>query len=783
METSEVSGSKLTALREHLDDGDFDSFEDVWMEVLQEPDSIGPSELGQLLDIGQDLVAKTLNLTREESRAHTLLELLLPIAAQVSANSPGAPGGLGQPELRLLRLLLRVAPSKREYRNRFVELFDELFDASSAERAFFDAVGLRESQDLRRAIERFERLSRFVPGAVVYHESGWGIGQVLDIDPIVGHVRVDLEHKKDHRIALAAVDSILQVIPEHGFRALRFRGGQALRDLALNDPVRLVETVLESFGNPMPLKDLKGRLVPDVIQLADWTRWWGGAKARLRETGRFRIGDRSPFRVERLSRKTSYDEDLASQFATASWKDQCQISRLVFKGGPAEYPRAFETIRAELRKLVDDPVAAEKSANHGRTSGSAGKSVVAERRIFAALLLSRVDSDGDSSGSASLRLALSQTDTDTLLQVLENNNQGEEIQALLLAFREARPEAARSVFRQAHLAKSDTLRDEVRRHLEEREPATIAEFVQELLRSPRLSPEAFCWYAERRFKKDQSSVSLEPLVQLSDREFLSVVMDVLEHVIDRSARVSYVALKDVFRRLEGILYHRQGAFFGDTVVEFPHATLSTIHRRLVQCNDYFQRYGTRLIEILTTRVPRLTQDEADDHIWWDRDAIYVTERGLQRRMDEFRVLTQEKIPAIIEAIGRAAEFGDLSENAEYTSALEERDMLTKRGAAMEAEIKKVKVLGPEDVKDDDRISLGHRVRAKDLDTGEEKTYSILGPWDGSPEDGVISYRSPLGEIFLGHRLGEEFVAELPGSTRRLKILAISSHFEPAPSSV
>ena len=47
------------------------------------------------------------------------------------------------------------------------------------------------------------------------------------------------------------------------------------------------------------------------------------------------------------------------------------------------------------------------------------------------------------------------------------------------------------------------------------------------------------------------------------------------------------------------------------------------------------------------------------------------------------------------AIGRAAAFGDLSENAEYTSALEERDHLTKRATQLKADLDKAKTITTE----------------------------------------------------------------------------------------
>ena len=57
---------------------------------------------------------------------------------------------------------------------------------------------------------------------------------------------------------------------------------------------------------------------------------------------------------------------------------------------------------------------------------------------------------------------------------------------------------------------------------------------------------------------------------------------------------------------------------------------------------------------------------------------------------------------------------------------------------------------------------------------------MLGPWDGSPEDGVLSYLSPLGQVFHGRTEGEEFEAQLPGGSETFKLLKLGSFFDGEP---
>jgi len=188
------------------------------------------------------------------------------------------------------------------------------------------------------------------------------------------------------------------------------------------------------------------------------------------------------------------------------------------------------------------------------------------------------------------------------------------------------------------------------------------------------------------------------------------------------------------------------------------------------------RVGTKLLEVLATVDPSVGHTEKKKAWWEDESVIYVTAEGLARRQAEFRELMEVKIPANFKAVGKAADFGDLSENAEFTSALEEQNLLTERAARMKEELDKARILSSDNV-ELAYVGLGTRVRVLDADSGNELVFSILGPWDGMPDTGVLSYLSPLGREFLGKKRGEEFIADLPGGQKKYEVLEISSYFE------
>ena len=91
-----------------------------------------------------------------------------------------------------------------------------------------------------------------------------------------------------------------------------------------------------------------------------------------------------------------------------------------------------------------------------------------------------------------------------------------------------------------------------------------------------------------------------------------------------------------------------------------------------------------------------------------------------------------------------------------TALLEKRDQLTSRATAMEGELQRAQVI-TEEMATSPFVSVGTRVRARDMSSDREVSYTFLGPWDTDPEQGILSYDAPLALAFMGKKVGEEVV--------------------------
>ena len=137
-----------------------------------------------------------------------------------------------------------------------------------------------------------------------------------------------------------------------------------------------------------------------------------------------------------------------------------------------------------------------------------------------------------------------------------------------------------------------------------------------------------------------------------------------------------------------------------------------------------------------------------------------------------RVLKDVKIPENAEAIGKAASFGDLSENSEWEAAIEEQRILTNRAMALELELGEAQLLDDAPIHSE-VVSPGTRVAYREVDSGAEHRIELVGPWDAE-EEHQVSYRSPLGQGMLGKRAGQRATLTLPTGPLEIELLEVET---------
>ncbi len=150
------------------------------------------------------------------------------------------------------------------------------------------------------------------------------------------------------------------------------------------------------------------------------------------------------------------------------------------------------------------------------------------------------------------------------------------------------------------------------------------------------------------------------------------------------------------------------------------------------------------------------------------DETYITQEGLEKLKKELYELKNIKRKEIAWRIEQAREFGDLSENAEYTEAKNEQAFIEGRIAELNSIIKHATVI--KETKSNGVVEVGSKIKIRDGKVVKE--YKIVGSEEADPAQGFISNESPLGKAFLGKKAGEVVEIKVPKGIIRYEIIEI-----------
>ncbi|HHV54599.1 MAG TPA: transcription elongation factor GreA [Firmicutes bacterium] len=150
--------------------------------------------------------------------------------------------------------------------------------------------------------------------------------------------------------------------------------------------------------------------------------------------------------------------------------------------------------------------------------------------------------------------------------------------------------------------------------------------------------------------------------------------------------------------------------------------------------------------------------------------VLLTPEGLQKLEEELEYLKRVRRREVAARIKQALEFGDISENSEYDDAKNEQAFVEGRILQLEKILSSARLVSGNNKTD--VITVGSRVRLRDLDSGEEVEYSIVGSAEADPAQFRISNESPVGRALVGQRAGQEVTIQVPAGTLRYKVLAV-----------
>lgn len=722
-------------------------------------------------------LAKDGNLEQFEARClewlgtgHISLSELVPPFEQL-ARLPGSPriAALGQmvlentdpataptAALRVARVTLLSDPDNATLREQVTRLYRQAFGHVDGFDTVLEQSGLGGTRPARNALRVLDFCLSLTPGMVLMSRTEDVVVEVADVDHARGLYTVR-RNGRPTTLPTVEVARLYEAVDPDDFRVLRELRPDRIAELISNDPVTLVIGLIRSHGEWIDQDTLKNELVPRHIRDAEWAKWWTKARAQLKKSPNIVLEGRSPLILKFSARGQSLEDDTWQAVAARSDAEHWLDATL-------GYLREKRANKAE-----PDAGLIERIRNHILTY--AGN--IAARRpgeALACVLAAAEIDDQAGTGDTRARAAAGELlknapDAGVLIASLGDSTLWEIAIDVLGAARPAdAPQTVARLLPVAPAALLDLIAGLCRKHgLLER----VQEQIDAAIANPVAAPETLYWLwkgsketADLRIPRDLEQFSL----LISTLSALGRTLNPPDSVMKRFRQriKSALGLKD-FARSQACLKEVDG----------PRAI--TLRQQLTRLDGLGDNTPARLVEMLRELHPDLWRGavERRAEAWADPNVLWTTRKGLERKTEERDHLLNVTMRENAKRIGEAAALGDLSENAEYKFALEERDLLRARLAQMNQDLSLAQGIEPLDVPTD-LVGVGSRVKLRRVSDGVVKELTFLGPFDTDVDEGVLNYRAPVSQKLMGLRLGEQATIMLDGHESAFEVVEITN---------
>ena len=156
-----------------------------------------------------------------------------------------------------------------------------------------------------------------------------------------------------------------------------------------------------------------------------------------------------------------------------------------------------------------------------------------------------------------------------------------------------------------------------------------------------------------------------------------------------------------------------------------------------------------------------------------RTRVEAMREALHQQEARLKDMMETQMLAVATRIGEAAAHGDVSDNSEFQSAIEEKRRLEARIAEFQDQLARARAIDPHDVPTD-AVGVGSRVTLTRPADGHQLQMTFLGPWDSAPARNIYNYQTPLAQSLMGKAPGDTVTLTLEAAQGEYRIDAIES---------
>ncbi len=700
--------SYLQDFKGRLENNDLADFTQLWEEYCTS-DQVDTEEFAQILiSIRESELAGTFG-----PYAETAIPLWKTIDEEESS-------------FEILRLIMDIQSSNTQEMGDLA--YDELKRRFGQHKYFNEKirlVGLRSREDFQGSITNFKLLNHMDKGKFVFHQGGWGVGEIVDISLVREELVLEFDYVLGNKnMSFENAFKVLIPLSSGHFLSRRFGNPEELEEGAKADPLGILHLLLKDLG-PKTAAEIKDEICELIIPETEWAKWWQSTRNKAKKDTKIEAPSsiKEPFRLrgEALSH--------SDRFQTALSKKQSI---------PALTLTAYNFVRD-----FPDVIKTEETKN-----------------LLREKLLQALSEEGLHLGhNYQLRLLLHDYFPDSLQAPIEEFIQEvpkEKVQELLqhieiAAFKKRvltlfnkHRDDWQNIFIELFLTlQQNSLRDYLLKELltSGDKEAFISE-LERMKNNPTVFPYAFVWYFQKVLANKELPLSSTENIAEFFESFLILLGSIGDDMTHRELT------KKMLQQLSNKRFELVRKILQNVNLEYTKEFILLVSK----CRT-LPPHDVKILHSLAEVVFPELKSESHDSRHAENEILWTTQEGYDKTLTKIEHLGTVEIVHNAREIEAARALGDLRENSEYKFALEKRGRLQTELKTVSAQLNKSRVITELDISNSE-IGIGACVELLS-DSGQSQEYTILGPWDADPDKHIVSSKSKLAQLLWGKKVGDE----------------------------
>ena len=658
--------------------------------------------------------------------------------------------------IALLKEILTLDPKDNWARREITECFKKKHGAHSHLEDYVKSSNLTQNfRNVFEAINDFEKHISFDVNSYVHHRS-WGVGIIkkLENDMLtINFGRRSGIHKMSLKMATGALEPLAK---EHIWVLKATVKKDELTKKVTSDPVWALKTIIKSFNNNCDLKRIKEELVGTILTPGQWSSWNTKAKAILEKDASFGVNPDDISKYTVREHEISLEEKLSNEF-----KAQKQFFGRI------------DTLMRYVDKDETDKTSEMFAEMFGYFTAylkplSFGDTVKINEQIVASYLVVNHVAAAIPQLENPVKITFQQ-----IYSRIQNP----------CAMYEALKDAKNTFLRKDFIACVRMLPDWQDQYIK-LFPTVLDYSLLEMLvqnggeeKVIKLVSDCFENAKDYRnavivlFKEAQDAEWLKKAGISYEKQLITLIQLIELTFREINSHVNATENKKINKKATALLFDTDALlnfiFLNDT-----DESAKRMYTLINDIMDLDPSYKALMRNRILEKFPQFKFNVSEEKNAAPKGML-VTAKMLEVKKSELEKLQSVDIPEIAREIAEARTQGDLKENAEYKAAKEHQHWLNEQATKLQSELNRAVIFDPTTITTA-IVSFATVVTLQNEESGQEECYTILGPWESDPDNGIISYMAPFGNELLDSKVGDSLSFEINEHKYHYTVKAITA---------